>query len=109
MWNEIKTDEELNDLKDMMEDFHDSCVKEIHYLSGAFVERDSLAMFPVNNKRIVSVIIQRQAEENTVVELEFSGLKYLKLFPNDEGYTCEILDTSFFGKMDGSIGVIVMA
>ena len=41
--------------------FHDSCIKELKYLSGAFVDED-LAMYPVNDRRILKVAIQRQFE-----------------------------------------------
>ncbi len=35
-----------------------------------------------------------------VIELEFEGLKYLKLFPCDENYTCEIFDSTLLMKDD---------
>ena len=35
MWNEITTEKELNSFLDAMCYFHDSCLKEIKYISGA--------------------------------------------------------------------------
>ena len=46
------------------------------------------------------MIIQRQFENLSVIEMQFIGLKYLNLFPNDENYTCEILDATMIFKED---------
>ena len=35
-----------------------------------------------------------------MIELQFKGLKYLKLFPVDEQYTSEILDATMILKKD---------
>lgn len=99
MWHEIKSKEDLNDFMNTMCGFHDSCLKEMKYISGAYVNEE-LSMLPVNNKRVLSVIIQRQFENPSAVELQFVGLKYLKLFPKDENYTCEILDATMILKED---------
>lgn len=99
MWNEIANEKDLNSFMDAMYGFHDCCLKEIKYISGAYVDEE-LSMFPINNKRILSMIIQRQFESPSVIEMQFAGLKYLKLFPNDENYTCEILDATMIFKDD---------
>ena len=93
-WNEINTEQELNDFLYMYGGFHDSCLKELRYVSGAFVD-ERLAMHPVNDQRKLYVIFQQQSEDSAVIELEFSGLTELHLMPN-ERYTCEILDASMF-------------
>ena len=98
MWNEITNEKELNSFMNDMYGFHDSCLKELKYISGAYVDEE-LSMRPVNSKRILSVIIQRQFENPSVLELQFVGLKYLKLIPEDE-CTCEILDASMILKDD---------
>ena len=98
MWNEIANEQELNKFMDDIYGFHDSCLKELKYISGAYVEKN-LSMRPINEKRTLSVIIQRQFKNPSVIELQFEELKYLKLFPNDE-YTCEILDATMILKED---------
>lgn len=100
MWNEIIDD---NDLKSFMERvgyFHDSCIKELKYLSGAYVDEE-LSMYPINDRRVLNVIIQRQFKDFSMIEMEFKGLKYLKLFPVDDKYTCEILESTMILKEDG--------
>lgn len=99
MWNDIANENDLKNFMDAMCGFHDSCIKEIKYISGAYVN-EKLSMSPVNSQRILSVIIQRQFENPSVVEMQFVGLKYLKLFPNGENYTCEILDATMIFKED---------
>ena len=68
-WNEITDENSLKEFMERVSFFHDSCIKEMHYLSGAYVN-------------------------------EFQGLKYLKLFPADERYSCEILDSNIILKED---------
>ncbi|MCI9642614.1 MAG: hypothetical protein HFJ98_07530 [Eubacterium sp.] len=97
MWQEISNDREIQCFMDKVCFFHDSCIKELKYISGAYVNAD-LSMHPINDRRLLSVIIQRQHEDNPMIELEFEGLKFLNLFPTDDMYTCEILDSSMFFK-----------
>lgn len=99
MWNEIVCKKDLDSFMNIMCGFHDSCVKEIKYISGAYVN-EKLSMSPVNSQRVLCVIIQRQFEDPSAIEMQFAGLKYLKLFPNGENYTCEILDASMIIKED---------
>lgn len=99
MWKEIVNENGISSFMNEMCGFHDSCIKEIQYISGAYV-KDNLSMHPVNDKRILSVIIQRQFEDIPVIELQFSGLKYLKMHPLTEKYTCEIFDSVMFFKDD---------
>ena len=97
MWNEINNDIEMLQFMDDMYSFHDSCIKEIRYISGAYVD-SQLFMHPVNDQRVLRVAIQRQFDENRMIELEFRGLKLLQLCPTDEKYTCEISDATLFIK-----------
>lgn len=101
MWHEIADVQSLADLVYHVSSFHDSCIKEMKYLSGAYVGED-LGMYPFNDRRILKVLIQRQSAELPVIELEFRGLKYLKLFPSNEHYTCESFDSTLM-MHDGDI------
>jgi len=94
-WNEIKSEQDLQSFLELFGNFHDSCLKEMRYISGAYVGED-LAMNPINNQRKLYVVLQRQYRDMTTVEIEFSGLVKLNLAPCDEGYTCEILDAAMF-------------
>lgn len=89
MWCDIKTQNDAINFMKMTHCFHDSCIKEIKYVSGAYVD-DDLSMYPINDKRLLKIIVQSQFENLSVIEMEFTGLKYMKLFPVDNTYTCEI-------------------
>jgi hypothetical protein len=97
IWNEITTQEELDSFMKVVWSFHDSCLKEMRYVGGAFV-RKNLNMLPINNRRNLKVIIQRQFKDLSVIEMEFIGLKRLSLIPVDEEYTGEILDATMMFK-----------
>jgi hypothetical protein len=99
MWTEINNEKDLASFMDMHYGFHDSCLKELKYISGAYVNED-LSMHPINDQRILKIIIQRQFMNPSVVEVEFMGLKYLKLYPYNENFTCEILDATMILKDD---------
>lgn len=99
MWNDIRDEKTLEEFMESMDFFHDSCMKEMKYVSGAYVEED-LGMYPVNDRRILNVIIQRQYEENSMIEMEFSGMKYLQLKPVVEEWTGEINDATMILKED---------
>ena len=93
MWKELRTQHEIDNFMKEIIGFHDSCIKEIKYSSGAYV---------VNTKRTLTVLIQRQFEDISALELEFSELEYISMYPVKQDYTCEILNASFFVK-DGLI------
>lgn len=99
MWHEINNNSDLINFMNTICFFHDSCIKEMKYLSGAYVD-DDLSMFPVNDIRVLKVIVQRQFQDNSMIEMEFKGLKHLQLLPCDDSYTCEILDSTILLKDD---------
>ncbi len=97
MYHEIKTKQDIHQfMHETVYYFHDSCIKEMHYVSGAYMTEKG--MYPLNDKRILRVTIQTAIAGIEDVELEFSDLVYLKLFPLDEHYTCEIFGASLFLK-----------
>lgn len=100
MWNEVVNNSDLTDFMEMVGYFHDSCIKEMRYLSGAYVT-EQFAMHPINDCRVLWVVIQRQSKSFSMIEMEFRGLKYLKLLPIGEGYTCELLDATMIMNNEG--------
>lgn len=99
MWNEIVNKNDLRSFMDIFLGFHDSCIKEIKYVSGAFVD-ENLSMYPINDKRRLRMIIQRQYKNPSTIEMDFIGLIKLKISPLDENYTCEILGATMGIKND---------
>jgi hypothetical protein len=97
MWNKINTNEDISSLMQLFGHFHDSCIKEIKYTSGAYVDQN-LSMNPVNDKRIVDIVFQRQYHNPTTIVIRFIEINMLHLTPCDSNYTCEIHGASFFIK-----------
>ena len=93
-WNSIDSQADIDMLMNIVNSFHDSCVKEIRYLSGAFVDED-LSMYPVNSLRQISILIQTQKKNNSVIELQFEGVRCMTLCPQSDYYTSEILEATF--------------
>ena len=77
-WNEILNEQALAEFAARMGRFHDGCVKELRYVSGAYVA-ENLNMYPLNDRRMLRMVIQCQSREHPVVELEFAGLKTLSV------------------------------
>lgn len=91
----VKTE---NDIKVLMESFaffHDSCIKEQKYYSGAYVSSDR-AMYPFNSIREVSIIFQSQCAEIPVIELIFKNIFEFHLKPRNEDYDAIIYSPSLF-------------
>ena len=61
MWNEIITETDARKFVNRVYGFHDSCIKELNYISGAYVAED-FGMYPLNTKRCLKLIIQSQME-----------------------------------------------
>lgn len=99
MWNEIVNKNDLKNFMDILLGFHDSCIKEFKYISGAFVNEE-LSMYPINDKRNLKMIIQRQYKNPSTIEMEFIELVKLKIFPVNNNYTCEILGATMLVKND---------
>ena len=93
MWHEIHDQAEAAAFMESVFHFHDSCLRELAYISGAYVD-DDLAMRPINEQRMLRVILQRQFEDMSVIELMFTGVRYLTMAPVDEMCTCEISDAT---------------
>ena len=76
MWTELRTEKELAAFIRLVCGFHDSVLKDLSYVSGAYVD-EKLNMYPVDDKACLRVLIQRQDETLPALELEFSGLQEL--------------------------------
>jgi len=101
MWNKISSKNDLKNFMDKVYHFHDSCLKELKYVSGAYA--DECAMYSVNDKRILSVIFQGVCGKEidfSVIEIEFIGLIKINMIPINELYSCEIHSATMILKND---------
>ncbi|MDC0801654.1 hypothetical protein POG14_05610 [Clostridium paraputrificum] len=96
----IKNNKDIEKLMEKYNYFHDSCISEISYESGTYVNED-LSMQPINDKRILKVVFQRQGNPRNL-EIKFNKLVRLNLFPESEDYDSIIFGATMEIK-DGNI------
>ena len=99
MWHSFTNQKDILEFLKLINYFHDSCIKEMKYISGAYVDED-LSMYPLNSVNTLIVLFQRQSENISTFEIEFSNLEYVHFFPVSPQYTCEILDATLIKKDD---------
>ena len=92
-FKEIKNEEDINLLMQEFKGFHDSCIKEIKYVSGCYVD-DNRAMQPINTIRKVEIIFQSQISKVRTLEIHFEKLKKMYLEPQGENYDGIIYEAS---------------
>ena len=97
MWYNITNMEDIEMLMKKFGNFHDSCLKEMKYVSGAFINSD-LSMYPINDKRSLKIKFQRQYENPMTIEIEFLELIKLNLEPCNEMFSAEVRGVSMFFK-----------
>lgn len=97
MWHKVHTDEDINAFMKMNKNLHDSCLKEIKYISGAYVEKN-FSMQAINSQRNLWLYIQTQNNKAPAIELLFEGVVNFNLTPRTEEFDCVIYDSSFTKK-----------
>ncbi|RDU25249.1 hypothetical protein [Anaerosacchariphilus polymeriproducens] len=90
---EIKNEQDIMELMQEFNWFHDSCIKELKYLSGGYVNEDG-SMYASNSIRSLSIIFQSQNARARVIELKFDLINKLNLVPSNDKYDCVIYDAS---------------
>lgn len=95
----INNDKDIQELMKQFSFFHDSCITEIHYISGSYVTDDK-NMYPLNSKRELLVKFQSQMSKLKTLELKFSKIKQCCLNPKSDDYDSIILGTYFQIKDD---------
>ena len=89
-WNLIKDEKDIDGLMEFFHGFHDSCIKELKYISGAYVLEDR-SMHPLNEMADLSIIFQSQFCVPSI-EMVFQKVNKFNLRPEDpQIYSCELL------------------
>lgn len=96
-WKKIMTESDINEFMNLFDNFHDSCIKEISYSSGTYVD-DDFSMI-MNVEPTAKIVIQRQSEFMTSIEFLLEGVTKLHI-NNDLHATLEIFKAKFFKKND---------
>lgn len=89
----INSQKDIDFLMESFGYFHDSCIKEIKYVSGGYVELNH-SMYPFNSLRTINIIFQSQNAPMPVIEMQFDLINRMNLEPRDENYDCIIYSAS---------------
>ena len=94
-WCYVETQEDVDALMHETHGFHDSVLKNLEYVSGAYVSEDK-SMYPVNSLRALKMTFESQWTET--IELVFEGLVALNLRPSDDNFDAIIFSASILLK-----------
>ncbi|MDF2535373.1 MAG: hypothetical protein K0R18_1532 [Bacillales bacterium] len=91
-WNEVKTNEDIENLQKLFGGFHDSCLKELYLWTDSYVnEKLSMGMSSSTNVRI---LFQRQFENPSAIELLFERVTQIHMAQPPEGHDSIIYGAS---------------
>lgn len=82
MWTEIKTQSDIDSLLELYGFFHDSCIRDFHISTRAYVEKNLSMGF--DNTLTISILFQRQFSPNSVLELKFEDAVKFNYYPYDD-------------------------
>jgi hypothetical protein len=94
-WNYIETQEDAESFMEQTSGFHDSVLKELSYISGAYVNSNR-SMHPIDNIRKINITIVSQICQQ--IEMVFEGVTALNLRPAGDNKTSDIFGASVFVK-----------
>ena len=97
-WQDLRTQTEIEKLMSLFGHFHDACVREIHVVTGHYVDRD-LSMH-VDWRTTVHMLIQRQFAEPCAIELRFEEVVELRMCPPPTDCEAIIFSAALF-LLDG--------
>jgi hypothetical protein len=93
-WNEIKNQIEVDSFNECFGYFHDSCLKELWFSTGGYVNKD-YRMNPISNP-IARLIFQRQSEQLSIIEIEFKDVIQINVRPVPINYGVDIIQTHMY-------------
>lgn len=88
-WIEVNSKEDVDYLNDIFGNFHDSCLKEICFSSGGYVQED-LSMHALGQP-IARFLFQRQWENPSAIEIEFRDVIQINIKPEGENEFVDIM------------------
>lgn len=94
-WNYIESQEDIDYLMNEYSGFHDSVIKEISYISGDYVDNNSMHLSTSGSKKIKVVFNSDLAKELEIILL---APRICHIAPGEENYTSDLFDASIVIK-----------
>ena len=98
MWNEIKSQEDIDLFMKQVLSFHDSCIRETRYISGTYIDKDGAMVMNTNPFMYIKFDTQRSSNF-TWFEFELGGIDNFSIKINLNS-TLDIYSATFFKKND---------
>lgn len=92
-WNYIEKSQDIRQLMEAFAGFHDSVIREIHYISGDYLDGDEMCLTPAGQKEIRFIFDSQWSDS---IEVVFQAVRLLQLVPPGENYLGEIFEASVF-------------
>lgn len=92
-WNYIETDSDIKELMKKFLGFHDSVLKEMHYISGDYSVENGLQLSFAGDKKISMVFDSEWSES---IEIVFDSIRLVQLAVAGDNFTSELFDASIF-------------
>lgn len=89
IWNCIKDTKDIEYLLNIYCNFHDTCICNLKYISGAEVDNEGAMQCGDSEDSKLNIIFQSQMVRKTL-ELQFIGLRRINLIGYQENYFCDI-------------------
>ena len=102
-WNEVNSREDIDYLLGEYMGFHDSCLTELSYKSGAGVRNDNFMSFGKAEQRELHIIFNSQWKKEPL-ELCFIGVRKYCIAGWQENYFCDIYDCHLSVRSDLIVG-----
>jgi len=90
-WYDVNNKSDINYLMEIYGGFHDTCITELCYISGADVNENLSMGFGESLDRKLSVIFKRQWKP-VKVELLFEGMRQMNIAGWQNNYFCDLFD-----------------
>ena len=98
MWNEIKSQEDIDLFMKQVLSFHDSCIRETRYISGTYIDKDGTMV--MNTKPFMYIKFDTKRSNNfTWFEFELGDIDNFSIKINLNS-TLDIYSATFFKKND---------
>lgn len=92
-WFYIEKQQDIDFILEQTSAFHDSVLKELNYISGAYVD-DKNSMYCADSKRQITV--QFDSQWCHPIEMVFEGVTAMNLRPSSDNHTSNIYGASLF-------------
>jgi hypothetical protein len=93
-WQSLSTSDQLSDLLALFGNFHDACIRELHVVTGHYVD-EALSMH-VDWRTTIRMLIQRQFAAPSAIELRFEEVVEMRICPPPPDFVAIIFGAAFF-------------